>query len=88
MKNFPKSPCLLLSFLHHGKRGFLLLVYYFSFTFILRCGHCKKLAPEYEKAASTLKEINIPLAKVDCTKEEDVCNGVGVSGYPTLKVYR
>ena len=53
-----------------------------------RCGHCQKLAPEYEKAATALKEINIPLAKVDCTKEESVCQQVGVNGYPTLKVFR
>ncbi|KAF2641291.1 protein disulfide-isomerase [Massarina eburnea CBS 473.64] len=52
------------------------------------CGHCKALAPEYEEAATTLKEKNIPLAKVDCTEEQDLCQKYGVEGYPTLKVFR
>ncbi|KAI6713678.1 hypothetical protein B2J93_957 [Marssonina coronariae] len=52
------------------------------------CGHCKALAPEYEEAATTLKEKNIKLAKVDCTEEVDLCKTFGVEGYPTLKVFR
>ncbi|KAG0221650.1 protein disulfide-isomerase precursor [Actinomortierella wolfii] len=51
------------------------------------CGHCKNLAPEYEIAATTLKG-EIPLAKVDCTAETDLCQEHGVQGYPTLKVFR
>jgi protein disulfide-isomerase A1 len=51
-------------------------------------GHCKALAPEYEEAATTLKEKNIRLAKVDCTEEADLCKSFGVEGYPTLKVFR
>lgn len=52
------------------------------------CGHCKALAPEYEVAATELKEKNIPLVKVDCTEENDLCKEHGVEGFPTLKVFR
>lgn len=52
------------------------------------CGHCKALAPEYESAATELKEKNIPLVKVDCTEEADLCQEFGVEGYPTLKIFR
>lgn len=52
------------------------------------CGHCKALAPEYETAATELKEKNISLVKVDCTEENDLCGQYGVEGFPTLKVFR
>ncbi|KAF8358966.1 hypothetical protein PRIPAC_93961 [Pristionchus pacificus] len=49
------------------------------------CGHCKNLAPEYEKAANKL---STPLAKVDCTVETEICKRYDVKGYPTLKFWK
>lgn len=51
------------------------------------CGHCKKLAPDFETAATRLKG-TVPLAKVDCTANPDTCSRFGVTGYPTLKIFR
>jgi len=55
------------------------------------CGHCKRMAPEYEKAAKILKDNDPPLklVDVDCTEAgKATCGKYGVSGYPTLKVFR
>ncbi|RZC32143.1 protein disulfide-isomerase A5, partial [Asbolus verrucosus] len=53
------------------------------------CGHCKKIKPEYEKAAAKLKADGIPgmMAAVDATKEVTIADRFSVKGYPTIKYF-
>ncbi|KAL3658840.1 hypothetical protein V7S43_016206 [Phytophthora oleae] len=50
------------------------------------CGHCKRLAPTWNKLSRTLKENDskVSVAKVDCTVHRRVCSRFGVNGYPSL----
>lgn len=54
------------------------------------CGHCKRMAPEYAKAAKILKEkgSKIVLGKVDGTAETDLTNTHEVNEFPTLTLFR
>merc|ERR1719326_2443703 len=51
------------------------------------CGHCKKMAPDWEKLAGEWEGHEIGLvAEVDCTAEgKPLCDANGVKGFPTLK---
>jgi protein disulfide-isomerase A6 len=50
------------------------------------CGHCKKLAPEYEKLGASFKKAkSVLIAKVDCDEHKSICSKYGVSGYPTIQ---
>ncbi|KAJ9185983.1 hypothetical protein P3X46_005548 [Hevea brasiliensis] len=50
------------------------------------CGHCKKLAPEYERLGASFKKAkSVLIGKVDCDTHKSLCSKYGVSGYPTIK---
>ena len=50
------------------------------------CGHCKRLEPKFEKAATLLKkDTNIRLAKVDGTAETQLAVIHNITGYETKK---
>jgi len=54
------------------------------------CGHCQKLEPEWNEAATALKEKTggkVKIAKVDCTVHEKTCGQYGIQGFPTLKIF-
>ncbi|KAL0438106.1 UNVERIFIED_CONTAM: protein disulfide-isomerase [Sesamum latifolium] len=69
------------------KHKFLVVEFYAPW-----CGHCKKLTPEYEKAASILSKNDPPvfLAKFDANNElnKAIANDFEIRGYPTLKILR
>merc|ERR1711988_889792 len=51
------------------------------------CGHCKKMAPDWEKLAEAWDGHAVGLvAEVDCTAAgKPLCDANGVKGFPTLK---
>lgn len=53
------------------------------------CGHCKNLAPIYNKLATSLKDM-VNVAAIDCDEESNksVCGQYGIQGFPTIKVMR
>lgn len=61
------------------KEGIWLIKFYAPW-----CGHCKSLAPTWEKLAEVVGDA-FHVAEVDCTKNEDVAKAQGIRGYPTIK---
>ena len=60
---------------------------------MVRCGHCKALQPEFEKAATTLnskkKSFGRPVkcAAVDAAKNTDLAKRFSITGYPWVKLF-
>ncbi|KAI8054577.1 thioredoxin-domain-containing protein [Syncephalis plumigaleata] len=52
------------------------------------CGHCKQLAPEYNKAAKKLKN-QVTVVAIDCDAEanKQLCGMQEVRGFPTIKLF-
>ncbi|KAL9963087.1 hypothetical protein ACROYT_G032258 [Oculina patagonica] len=50
------------------------------------CGHCKALAPEWNKAASALKGV-VKVGAVDMDQHQSVGGPYGIRGFPTIKVF-
>ncbi|KZV19042.1 protein disulfide-isomerase [Dorcoceras hygrometricum] len=70
-----------------SKHDFIVVEFYAPW-----CGHCKSLAPEYEKAASILSsnEPPIVLAKIDANDESnrELATEFQIQGFPTIKILR
>jgi len=52
------------------------------------CGHCKSLAPIWEKVAKTFKyEKNVVVAKIDADNYKTIGGRYEVQGFPTIKFF-
>lgn len=59
--------------------------------FYVRCGHCKKLAPEWAAAANRIKanqNIHANLAKVDATESVGLANRFNIKSFPTILYFQ
>ena len=54
------------------------------------CGHCKKLVPQFQKAAESLKELvpPVPCANVDATTHTDLKLKFKVDAFPSIQAFR
>ncbi|CAI5438897.1 unnamed protein product [Caenorhabditis angaria] len=53
------------------------------------CGPCQQLAPELQKVARALLEVdeNAKTASVDCQKYAQFCKQTGIGSYPTIRMF-
>lgn len=71
-----------------GRLGVAMTMGSLPFILLNGCGHCKSLAPTYEKVAEAFQsESNCVVARVDADSEKELGRRFGVSGFPTIKFY-
>jgi protein disulfide-isomerase A6 len=52
------------------------------------CGHCKSLAPVYERVAKTFRrDKDVVIANIDADKYRDIGSRFSVQGFPTIKYF-
>jgi len=54
-----------------------------------RCGHCVQMAPAFKALAELLfeQEVDIELAVVNCDLQQALCAQMGVSSFPSLRLF-
>ena len=50
------------------------------------CGHCKSLAPSWEKAAKALKGV-VRVGAIDVDSEKSIGGQFGIQGFPSIKFF-
>ena len=55
---------------------------------MVRCGHCKTLAPKWKEVATALKgQVNVFEMDCDDAKNKRVCKTENIQGFPTLVLF-
>ncbi|GJP44650.1 hypothetical protein CLOM_g4016 [Closterium sp. NIES-68] len=50
------------------------------------CGHCQKVAPEYERVAGAVKDVPaLAVGKVNCDEHKDLCSQHAIRSFPTFR---
>ncbi|CAI5485717.1 unnamed protein product [Closterium sp. Naga37s-1] len=50
------------------------------------CGHCKKVAPEYERLAAAVKDVAaLTVGKVNCEEHKALCDKHSIRSFPTFR---
>ncbi|KAF7342592.1 Protein disulfide isomerase [Mycena sanguinolenta] len=75
--------------LHDYHSGALTKGVWFIQCFSPYCGHCRKFSPTWEKLVEhSGVPTGVQFARVDCSVNGELCNALGVVGYPQLNLYR
>ena len=56
------------------------------------CGHCKKIKPEWDQAATEIKDKDKKMLKINCgggsEKEKELMEKYNIDGYPTIILFK